>query len=117
MTNLSLDALARNLGRRRALQAFTAAAATTLTGVTLAGAKSNNGKKQNNRKKRKQQQRRIDKQSLALCAGEVAQCETLIRDLCQSNDDCLAAQLPCCQELAVCDFGGLISCLNALSQA
>ncbi len=115
MTDRSFDALTRTLGRRRAAKALAAAAATPLAGVSLAGARSNNGNGQKKRKHRKQKQR-IDRQSLALCAGQVTQCETLIREQCEGDPDCLAAQLPCCQELADCDFGALITCLNASTQ-
>lgn len=101
MTEHSFDTLTRALGRRNAVQALAAAAAMTLSGVTLAGAKSKNG----NNKKNKQQEKKIKKKALALCADQVTQCQTLIGGG--------SAQLICCQELADCDFGALIACLNA----
>ena len=101
MTEHSFDALTRALGRRSAVQALTAAAAMTLSGVALTGAKSNNG----NKKKNKKQKKKIEKKALALCAGQVAECQALIGG---GN-----AQVICCQELADCDFGALIACLNA----
>jgi hypothetical protein len=100
VTELSFDALARSLGRRRATQALAAAAATTLSGVALVGAKSNNGNKN------KKQKKKINKKALALCAGQVTECQALVG----GN----SAQLICCQELADCDFGGLVACLNAV---
>lgn len=98
MTERSFDALTRALGRRRAVQAFAAAAATTLSGVTMVGAKSNNG---NNNKK----QKKVKKKALALCANQVPEC------LAQVGSG--GAEILCCQELADCDFAGLIACLNA----
>jgi hypothetical protein len=101
MTERSFDALTRSLGRRRAVQAFAAAAATTLSSVKLIGAKSNNGS--NNKK----QNKKIKKKALALCATQVAQCVALV------GGDTEGAI--CCQELADCDFSGLITCLNTNS--
>jgi hypothetical protein len=100
VTEHSFDTLTRALGRRNAVQALAAAAAMTLSGVALTGAKSNNGKK----KKNKQQDKKIKKQALALCAGQVAECQALVGGG--------TAQLICCQELADCDFGALVACLN-----
>ena len=72
----------------------------TLSGVALVGAKSNNG----NNKKNRKQNKRIKKKALALCEAQVVQCQALIG----ANNP----QLICCQELADCDFGGLIACLT-----
>jgi hypothetical protein len=102
VTTHAFDFLARSLGRRSALQALTAAAAVTLTGSTLAGAKSNNRK---NKKKNRKQKKKIQKQALALCAGQVTQCQALV--------GAGSGELICCQELADCDFAGLVACLNA----
>lgn len=104
MTEHSFDAFTRSLGRRRAVQALAAAATATFSGATLLAAKSNNGNK--GKKKNRKQKQKIRKQSLALCTAQVAECETLVG----SN----SAQLLCCQQLADCDFGGFISCLEAL---
>lgn len=100
MTEHAFDALTRTLGRRRAVQALAAAAAATLSSVTLIGAKSNNGNK-NARK----QNKKIKKKALALCATQVTQCLTLVGAGGVGAD--------CCQELADCDFDGLITCLTA----
>jgi hypothetical protein len=97
MTEHTFDALTRSLGRRRAVQALAAAAGMSLTGITLAGAKSN---KNNNKK----QNKKIKKKALALCANQVTECQALI--------GAGSAQLICCQELADCDFAGLVACLN-----
>lgn len=102
MTEHSFDALTRSLGRRRAVQALTAAAAATLSGVTLVQAKSNNGKK----KKNKQQSQKIKKQASALCADQITQCEALVG----ANP----AGITCCQILGDCDFTGLITCLRGI---
>jgi hypothetical protein len=97
----AFDALTRSLGRRRAVQALAAAATVTLSGVTLVGAKSNNG----NKNKNKKQKKKIQKKALALCANQVTECQALV-----GGD---AAQVICCQELADCDFAGLVACLSA----
>lgn len=99
MTGNAFDALTRSRGRRQAIQALAAAVATTLSGAAFVGAKSNDGNKN------KKQNRKIKKKALALCAGQVTQCQALV------GPD--SAQLICCQELADCDFAGLIACLNA----
>src|SRR5690349_6242710 len=95
VTEHAFDALTRSLGRRRAVQSLAAAAAMTLNGVALAGAKSNNGNKKQNKK--------LKKKALALCATQVSQCLVLV------GDDAQGAI--CCQKLADCDFDGLITCL------
>ena len=100
MTEHTFDALTRSLGRRRAVQALAAAAGVTLSGVTLAGAKSNNGNKNNNKK----QNKKIKKKALALCANQVTECQALV--------GAGSPQLICCQELADCDFAGLVACLT-----
>lgn len=113
MTGMDFDAFTQQFGRRRALQALGAAAVATASGLTLAGAKGGNTNKQQNRQrkqKRKKLQQRIDQESLALCAGQVPGCVTLITANCDGNADCLAAGQLCCQELADCDFTGLIAC-------
>jgi hypothetical protein len=101
VTERSFDALTRSLGRRRAVQAFGAAAAATLSSVTLIGAKSKNGNKNT-----KKQNKKIKKKALALCATQVTQCLAL------ANDD--PKTVTCCQELADCDFDGLITCLTTV---
>lgn len=107
MTNDIRITATRTLGRRRAVLALAAAAATVRSSITLAGANSHKDRK-NNRKNRKNrnQRQKIEKQSLALCAAQVAECESSVG----SN----SAGLLCCQKLASCDFGGFISCLEAL---
>ncbi len=101
MTERSFDTLTRSLGRRRAVQGLAAAATATFSSVTLAGAKSNNNK---NKQKNKKQKKKIEKQSLALCAAQIAPCQAVIGGG--------TAQAICCQELADCDFGGLVTCLD-----
>lgn len=112
MTGIDFDALTRQIGRRRALQALGAAAMATASGLTLASAK--NGANRNNKKKNKQKrnklQQRIDQESLALCASQVPECVTLITANCGDNAECVAAGQICCQELADCDFTGLLAC-------
>lgn len=112
MTGMHFDSFTRQLGRRRALQALGAAAVATASGLTLAGAKRGNNKKKNKQqqKKREKLQKRIDQESLALCAGQVAQCIPLITAGCGDDAECLANGQTCCQELADCDFTGLIAC-------
>ena len=46
------------------------------------------------------------------CKKQVPECNTLITVQCAGDPDCLDA-LPCCQELATCDFGGFLNCLVA----
>lgn len=104
MTEHSFDALTRSLGRRRAVQAFAAAAAATLPGITLVGAKSNNGNKHKN--KAKQQSQKFKKKAAALCSDQVRQCETLVGDN--------PAGITCCQILGDCDFTGFIACLRGI---
>ncbi len=99
MTEHAFDALTRSLGRRRAVQALAVAAATTLSGVTLVGAKSNNGKT-------KKKTQKIKKQAIALCVDQVAQCEALVGDN--------PAGITCCQLLGDCDFTGFIACLRGI---
>lgn len=102
MTEHVLDVLTRSLGRRHAVQALAAAVATS-SGGSLAGAESSKRKK--NKKRKQKKAKKIDQQSLALCAGQVAQCQTLIGGS--------SPALFCCQELVECDFAGLIACLLA----
>jgi hypothetical protein len=106
VTEHSFDALTRSLGRRRAVQALTAAAATTLSGVAVVGAKSNNGKKQKKKKKSKQQEKKIQTKALALCATQVSQCVAL------TGDNGVGAV--CCLELADCDLSALFTCLSGI---
>lgn len=119
MTGIDFDALTQQVGRRRALQALGAAAVATASGLTLAGAKKGaNGNNNNKNKKKNKQQRqkreklqqRIDQESLALCASQVPECVTLITANCGGDADCLATGQICCQELADCDFNGLLAC-------
>lgn len=117
MTGIDFDALTQQFGRRRALQALGAAAVATAGGLTLASAKNgahrnNKNKKQNKQQKQKREklQQRIDQESLALCASQVPECATLITANCGDNAECLAAGQLCCQELADCDFTGLLAC-------
>jgi hypothetical protein len=108
MDSRAFDGLARRLGRRNALQALGIAAVATASGFTLADARE--GK--NNRKKNKRQKKKLEKQALALCEGQVQECNTLIAGQCNGDPDCLASGQQCCQFLATCDFAGLIACLQ-----
>ncbi|MCA9877941.1 MAG: hypothetical protein KC442_09165 [Thermomicrobiales bacterium] len=110
MTGFTFDAVARQIGRRRALQALGAAAVATVSGISPTEAKRNGGNKRKNRKKKRKQQR-IEEQSLALCAGQVAQCNAVIAQSCGEGEGCQAQQR-CCELLATCDFAGVIICLN-----
>jgi len=116
MTGLSFDGFARQLGRRNALQALGIAAMATASGASLAGAKKN-GKntQQKNRKKKQKLQQRIDEQSLARCAGQVAECDALIAESCEEDAACLAQGQLCCDLLATCAFTEFIACINAPS--
>ncbi len=108
MNESSFDGLTRQIGRRRTLQSLGGAAVAAVSGIALAdakGGKSNKQKNKQRKKKREKLQQRIDQESLALCAGQVAQCQTLI-----GGD---SPALACCQELVDCDFAGLIACLLA----
>jgi hypothetical protein len=108
VTEHSFDALTRSLGRRRAMQALTAAAATTLSSVTLAGAKSHNANKNKNKRKKKnrEQSQKLQQQATALCVDQIAQCDTLVGDN--------PAGIACCQILGECDFNGFIACLRSI---
>lgn len=115
MNESRFDGLARQLGRRGALQAFGLAAVATVSGVSLAGAKKgkNNGKK--NRKNKQKLQQRIDEQALARCAAQVAECDVLIAETCEGDAGCVAQGQLCCDLLATCSFTEFIACLNAPS--
>ena len=118
MDSRAFDGLARQIGRRRTLQALGGALVATASGITLAGAKNNGNNKNNkDRKQRKQKQeklrQRIDQESLALCAGQVSPCVTLLTANCNGDPECQAIGQTCCQELADCDFSGLLTCLAA----
>jgi hypothetical protein len=113
MIQSRFDGFTRQLGRRGALQALGAAAAATASGVSLAGAKkgkSNRQKNQQRKKKQEKLQQRIDQESLALCAGQVPECVTLLTANCDGSASCVATGQTCCQELADCDFSGLVTC-------
>lgn len=113
MTGEHFDTFTRQLGRRRALQALGVATVATASGLTLAGAKGSNKNKKKNtqqKKKREKLQQRIEQESLALCAGQVAECVPLVTAGCDGNAECLALGQSCCQELADCDFEGLLAC-------
>ena len=115
MTGSSFDGMTRQLGRRRTLQALGGALVATASGITLAGAKnSKNNNKDRKRRKQKQAklQRRIDQESLALCAGQVPDCVTQLTANCGDNAECRAFGQRCCQELADCDFPGLVTCIE-----
>jgi hypothetical protein len=49
------------------------------------------------------------------CKQLAASCEDVVRSVC--TDECLQAFIPCCQELANCDGGGVATCFLALSSA
>lgn len=118
MTSLHFDTLARQFGRRRALQALGAAAMATAGGMALADAKNgkNNGKnQQKNRKKKQKQQQRIEEQALALCAAQVTECDALIPESCGDNAECVAQSQLCCDLLATCAFTEFIACINTPS--
>lgn len=116
MTGSSFDGLTRQLGRRRALLSLGVAAVATASSVSLAGAKKNgkNNQKKNRKKKQKLQQR-IEEQSLARCAGQVAECDALIAESCEGDAGCVAQGQLCCDLLATCAFTEFIACLNAPS--
>jgi len=112
MDTRTFDGLARQIGRRRTLQSLGGAVVALVSGFALAdakGGKNNNGQK--NRKKKQKLQRRIDQESLALCAGQVSECVTLLTASCGDNAECQALGQTCCQELADCDFPGLLTCI------
>lgn len=112
MTGSSFDGIARQLGRRHALQALGIVAVTTASGVSLAGAKKgkSNGKK--NRKQKQKLQQRIEEQSLARCAGQVTECDALIVESCEGDAGCVAQGQLCCDLLATCAFTEFIACLT-----
>ena len=110
MDTRAFDGLARQIGRRRTLQSLGGAALATVSGFALASGKSNKKKNKQQQKKREKLQQRIDRESLALCAGQVAECVPLITATCGDDAECLATGQTCCQELADCDFTGLIAC-------
>lgn len=115
MTGSNFDGLARRLGRRRTLQALGGALVATASGITVAGAKNskNNNKDRKQRKKKQENlQQRIDQESLALCAGQVSECVTQLTANCEDNAECVALGQTCCQELADCDFPGLLTCIE-----
>jgi hypothetical protein len=115
MTPFTFDALTRQLGRRRILQALGVAAVATTSGVVLTDAKhgrNTNGKARKNRKDKAKQLQRIDEQSLALCAGEVEECNALIVAQCDNEAECVSRGQACCAVLATCDLGGLFACLS-----
>ena len=115
MTGSSFDGIARQLGRRHALQALGAAAVATASGVSLAGAKKGKNNGQKNRKQKQKLQDRIEEQSLARCAGQVAECDALIADTCEGDAGCVAQGQLCCDLLATCAFTQFIACINAPS--
>ena len=111
MIGMTFDTLARQLGRRRALQALGAAALASTGGLSLAAAR--NGNNGNARRKNKQQKKKIKQQALALCEGQTQECLTLVTADCNDDAQCLARGQQCCAFLNTCDFSGLISCLQA----
>lgn len=112
MNGLRFDAFARQLGRRRALQALGTAAVVTVSGAALADAKKGKNNNGNNKQKNKKQ-KKGEKQALALCAGQVAECDALSAQLCEGDLECLAQNQLCCDLLATCAFTEFIACLNA----
>lgn len=111
MNGLSFDAFARQLGRRRALQALGTTVVATVSGVALADAKK--GKNKNGNKKQK---KNIEKQALALCAGQVTECDALIAETCEGDAGCVAEGQLCCDLLATCSFTEFIACINEPSE-
>ncbi|MCA9863884.1 MAG: hypothetical protein R2853_18935 [Thermomicrobiales bacterium] len=116
MDTRTFDALARQFGRRRAIQALGASVAAIASGLTLASAKGGNNRSNKKKKQRKQKreklQQRIDQESLALCASQIPECVTLITANCEDDEECVATGQLCCQELADCDFTGLLACFE-----
>jgi len=106
----AFDGLARQMGRRRTLQALGGALVATASGLTVASAKQNNKDRKQRKKKQEKLQQRIDQESLALCASQIAECVPLVTSTCGSDAECLATGQLCCQELADCDFQGLLAC-------
>jgi hypothetical protein len=120
MTGSNFDGLTRQIGRRRTLQSLGGAAVAAVSGIALAeakGGKSNKQKNKQRKKKREKLQQRIDQESLALCAGQVAECIPLITAGCDGSAECLALGQTCCQELADCDFEGLLACFAQQSNS
>lgn len=112
MDTRAFDGLARQIGRRRTLQALSGALVATASGITAASAKKNSNKQKSKQRKKKQEKlrQRIDQESLALCANQVPECVTLLTENCGEDAECQALGETCCQELADCDFQGLIAC-------
>lgn len=114
MIGSSFDGIARQIGRRRTLQALGGALVAATSGIAVAGAKNSKSNKDRKQRKKKQAklQRRIDQESLALCAGQVPECVTQLTANCEDNAECQAIGQLCCQELADCDFPGLLTCFE-----
>ncbi len=116
MIQSRFDGLARQLGRRGALQAFGLAAVATVSGASLAGTKKKGkNNQQKNRKKKQKLQQRIDEQSLARCAAQVAECDVLITQTCEGDAGCVAQGQLCCDLLATCAFTEFIACISTPS--
>ena len=64
----------------------------------------------------KKQKKNIEKQALALCAGQVTECDALSAQLCEGDAGCLAENQLCCDLLATCAFTEFIACLNEPSE-
>lgn len=113
MTGPGFDALTRQLGRRHVLQALGAAAVTTASGLTLVSAKNGKSNNANNPRKNRKNRQKVKKQALALCKGQVEQCNALIVAQCADDAECVATGQQCCPFLGTCDFAGLLACLPA----
>jgi hypothetical protein len=111
MTGPGFDTFTRQLGRRRALQAFGAAAVATASGLTLADAKNGNNKRKN-----KQQKKKTEQKALALCESQVQECTAVLGADCENDAECLARSQQCCQFLATCDFSGLVTCTSGSTE-
>lgn len=51
----------------------------------------------------------------ARCQSQGPACEALIRASCGNDAACLAAALPCCEQIEICEFTAFITCANAAS--
>jgi hypothetical protein len=79
----------------------------------LIGAESRNRNNNRNRKKNKNGKGR--NKIFARCESQLPACEALIQQNCGDDAACLAADLPCCEQLEICEFTAFIACINAAS--
>ncbi|MDQ2652938.1 MAG: hypothetical protein M3Z20_07820 [Chloroflexota bacterium] len=93
MTERTFDTLTRRaslLGLGVGIAAFSS--------PLTAGAKKNKNKK-------------IKKKAKKKCQDQIPQCQAEIIALCQGNQSCLDAELPCCPTLADCNLIAFFGCL------